>query len=243
MSTIILQDSFTDINGTLLSAHIPEIGSWVRDTGVSGGATGNIDIQSNKASSTSITSGIYKVNIANFNDMSIEFIPTQIPDTGSSKICIRYTDSDNYYAIFPYTYNVVFPAPFTYVVFKRVAGVTSANLITSSTVYTSSTVFKFEVSGTNINVYLNGILDNTIVDTSILSGIPALFINSSPSMGPNIPCIIDSVVVLNLASSASTLIKGQSFNASNFNASVGPATGAGSGESLQSLLLLATIGL
>jgi hypothetical protein len=106
---LLAQDSFTDTENTLLSAHTPEIGgSWSR---VSTWGSGQHPlIASNKASSTSgRSSGLYSLSaLADLGDGYIQFTPSwsgdPIAEPTTSLFCRKGGDS-TYYKLITYNYD------------------------------------------------------------------------------------------------------------------------------------------
>ena len=158
---IIVQDSFTDVNGTPLASHTPEQGgAWTGD---------GIIISGNKATNVPGMTHINNISMPNNQYVKAEFYAQETNyNSVACSLIFRALDSLNYYefliqkvnatAVFAYPYKVVN------------GGRTLLAAAVGLDVTPSWVPVKAEVIGSAINLYVNNILVNTINDSTFSSG-------------------------------------------------------------------------
>jgi len=154
--SVFLSDTFTDTNGTLLSAHTPETGgSWTKRSGFS-----NLTITSNKAVGSSNFNNVYtNAAVPGGNEYDIEYDLT--PSSGYNNDCFgRFVDLNNYF-------RCVLANNFIYF-YKKVSG--TETLITfvgySLNIGVVNTV-KFEIRDAAKKVYIDSVEKISTADDSI----------------------------------------------------------------------------
>ena len=147
---ILIQDSFTDTNGTLVEDHTPEIGgAWNKVTGIS--AT----IQSNEVDVGGSENPLYINSISDVADVYSQIKKTQ---NDGFLLIGRYTDINNYYFFDEGTG-----------IRKFVAG-TPSTLAAYATLLSVGEVAKLEIVGTTLNLYVDDVLKATTTDSSFSTG-------------------------------------------------------------------------
>jgi len=141
-------DSFTDVAGTLITAHIPEVGSGGYTIG-SGACT--IDAANTAALNAAPTSVAF--NTGNTNVIiSADYVSGSMPG-----LILRYVDSLNYAILFLIASN-------TFRIYERVAG--AFNQKTNVTApFVTGDRFALSDDGTTLRGYLNGVLVTSFATT------------------------------------------------------------------------------
>ena len=176
---IILQDSFTDIEGTQLENHTPEIGSWI--------CLGEYaTITSNQMTNNYYLKSFYKANMTNDTDMSFQM---KVNAIGFETIIFlaRMTVSPfNAYGLQLTSANAKF------------VRYDNGILSTLKTFYIPGmiqSIIKFDVTGNTLSAYKNGILVDSINDSVYSSGVAGFYF---PSWGGSLAQFDDALIEIPL---------------------------------------------
>ena len=150
---ILVQDNFTDSNGTPLTSHTPDIGpAWLLDKGV------GYLIQGNQLDCLSSRPSTMLNNITDTADVYVQWKKTFTGGTYNMCTILRWTDADHWYAYLP-----------GLGILKKNGGAES--VIKSFTdVPTLNVIVKFEASGTTLKVYFDDVEKTSHTDVDLTTG-------------------------------------------------------------------------
>lgn len=162
---VIFQDSFTDTNGTALTAHTPDTGTgWTEEENT---GSGNQEIQSNHVQSSDAETEVRHIYSAQPNpantDYEIELTAVNASSSSTSPVFLvaRFADTNNYYSAGVY-------GDGTFKIFKKVSG-TVTQLATSSGSISDGDTIKFTVDGTSLDISKNGTSQASVTDSDLSS--------------------------------------------------------------------------
>lgn len=158
-ATAVFSDAFTDTDGTALSAHAPELGTWTASTAM--------EIESNKAIGTNSGSENTAFGEA-LGDATIQ----ATVGVGASGVYVgirfRYVDSSNYLEARINFLNDNSGTE-TWILIRTVLGVTDTTTTVQPGASGTSFVLKVIYSGTAIKLYRNGVLILSTTDVHFLT--------------------------------------------------------------------------
>lgn len=164
MANLIFNDTFTDTNGTALTAHTPDTGTGWTEEERTGTAIQQID--SNAASPSANEASVRHIYSAQPDpgtpDYDVEF--TIVAMSGADDpffLVARFADANNYYSAGAYNDG-------TFKIFKKVSG-TVTELDSFSGSFANGDTFKFELRGTALKLYKNGSEQCSATDSDLTS--------------------------------------------------------------------------
>lgn len=152
---ILVQDTFTDTNGTQLSSHSPDIGgAWIDPIF----SVEEAQIQSNKLLVG--FDAFYYNDISNVADVYVQIDCVTDGASLLAGLVVRYTDSSNYYYYDP-GFGI-----------KKLVGGTPTTIAAYADAQTAGSTYKLEAIGTTLTLYKDGSPVASTTDSDLTTGKP-----------------------------------------------------------------------
>lgn len=147
----LLSDTFTDANGTALTAHTMDLGTgWIADTGT-------FQIQSNKATLNSANDGDLTVTQSGASDITVavDIVPQSSALWESTpQVVVRYADTNNHWVVHPTSAGTAIQ------LYEKTGGGAYTLRATAFAGFIAGTTYALKVvcQGPSISAYINNVL-------------------------------------------------------------------------------------